>query len=84
MPTFYFNHRTAEGLAKSREGDTFADAEAARRDAVMAARQMVANALIAGTPLSVATEGSYEVADESGTVVAVVSFTDAIHEDMRT
>ena len=71
MPRFYFHLRTADDCISDEEGADFKDLSAAKREAEMAAREMIAVAIKAGDE-HVPT--AFVIADEAGRAVESISF----------
>ena len=70
MPVFHFHIRESGGLIADEEGVEVESLEAAHRDAVEGARSIMAHAILSGW---LSLDQQFEVADESGRVVLVVS-----------
>ena len=76
-PAFFIHIRDGAGLAKDPEGIDAPDLEAARREALTAAKQALADHLIGGGRLSEVMARSLEIADEAGRTVSVVTYAEA-------
>ncbi len=83
MPRYYMNLRDQDGLTQDLEGDDFPDIVHARDDALFAAKQMVAELLKGGRTLEDALSRTIEITDDSGEVLATVSFADGAAADLR-
>ena len=75
MPRFFFHVRDGADLNQDLEGQECADAEAARREAVSANREMISERLLHGGSLN---HRQIEIADETGHVVEVVRSADVL------
>ena len=75
MSRFFFNIRDGADLSRDLEGQDCANAEAARREAVSAAREMLGERLLHGGALN---HRQIEIADATGHVVDVVSMSDVM------
>jgi hypothetical protein len=75
MPRFFVNVRDGDYLTRDVEGIEVADLEAARVDALAAAREILAEAIKAGRGQD---NRQYEITDEAGQVLALVPLTDAL------
>jgi len=71
MPKFFFHIRDGETLEVDPEGVEFPTLESAVLDAQAAAREMLAERLLAGERLN---GQRLEIADETGTILQVVTF----------
>lgn len=71
MPKFFFHIRDGETLEVDPEGVEFPTLERAVLDAQAAAREMLAERLLAGERLN---GQRLEIADETGTILQVVTF----------
>jgi hypothetical protein len=77
MPRFHMHIRHADKLLEDWEGEEFPSLVEARTEAVMAARELMAAEVASGkkpTPKC----SSFEIVDESGRIVLVVPFEEAI------
>jgi hypothetical protein len=70
MPRYFFHVREGADLSRDREGQELPNAEAARREAIAANREIMGDKLLHGGTLD---HRSIEIADETGHVVDVVS-----------
>jgi hypothetical protein len=75
MPRFHMHIRHADELLEDGEGEEFPSLVEARTEAVMAARELMAAAIASGKRPK---RSSFEIADESGRIVLVMSFEEAI------
>jgi hypothetical protein len=75
MPRYYFHIREGDKFERDPEGSEHASPEEARREALAAAREMVAEAVLHDELIDGRT---FEVADENGALVAVVAFKSVI------
>ncbi len=77
MPVFFFHARDGATFTKDLEGVEFAQIEDARREALRAGKQALADHLNRGGQLSAAMTRSIEIADTSGMVMTVVTYAEA-------
>lgn len=75
MPRYFFHVREGSELSRDAEGQDLSNAEAARREAVAATREMLGEKLLHGGALD---HRSIEIVDETGRVVDVVSANDVL------
>ncbi len=75
MPRYFFHVREGSDLSRDTEGQELPDAEAARREAVNAGREILGEKLLHGGALN---NRSIEIADETGRVVDVVNINDVL------
>jgi hypothetical protein len=75
MPRYFFHVREGSVLNRDKEGQELPDAEAARREAINASREMLGERLLHGGSLD---SRSIEIADETGHVVDVVHSRDIL------
>jgi hypothetical protein len=75
MPHFFLNFWDGDYLARDVEGIEAANLEAARVEALAAAREVLGDAIKAGQGQD---NRQYEITDEAGQVLAVVPLTDAL------
>jgi hypothetical protein len=75
MPRFFFNVRDGADISRDREGQECANAEAARREAVSAGREMLGERLLHGGSLN---HRQIEITDETGHVVDVLTISDVL------
>lgn len=78
MPQFYFHVQDESGYTPDPEGQDLPDAEAARREAVSATREILGETLLHGGALN---HRTIEIADEHGHVVGRVNSRDVLFED---
>ncbi len=77
MPRYFFHVREGAELSRDSEGQDLPDAEAARREAVNASREMLGEKLLHGGALD---QRQVEIADETGHVVDVVNVNDVLFQ----
>lgn len=75
MPVFFLHMRGDVGFAEDHEGHQWPTLEAARDEALAAARDQWAHAMITGKNLA---DRSIEIAEVDGHVLMHVPFTDAL------
>lgn len=75
MERYFFNIRQGDCFERDPEGSEFPSIDAARREAITAAREMVAEAVLHDEVIDGRT---FEVAKDCGTVVATVPFRSVI------
>jgi hypothetical protein len=75
MPRYFFHIREGAELSRDREGQDLPNAEAARREAIAANREILSEKLLHGGALN---HRSIEIADETGHVVDVVTAHDVL------
>lgn len=80
MPLFYFHIQDESGFTPDPEGQELPDAEAARREAISATREILSESLLHGGALN---HPTIAIADEHGHVVARVHSRDVLFEDGR-
>lgn len=80
VPLFYLHSRCSDMLARDPDGSELPDLDAARREALAAARELWAEAIMHGKDLSACT---FVIADEQGRQFLIVPFTDALPEGLR-
>jgi len=78
MPQFYFHVQDETGFTPDPEGQDLPDAEAARREAVSATREILGETLLHGGALN---HRTIEIADQNGHVVGRVNSRDVLFED---
>lgn len=83
MPCFYIKTRFPDGVCDTPEADEYPSLDAARQDALVGAKELVADALRRSGPLSVALDRAIEIVDERGQVAATISFREAAEADLR-
>jgi hypothetical protein len=74
MPHYYLHQRN-EMYVRDEEGEDFADLDEARKQAVIGARSILSEEVKAG---SLDLRGVIEIADDSGIIVEVVPYRDAV------
>lgn len=75
MSRFYLHQQIANGIIEDPDGTEAVDLTAARHAAILAARQLLANAILTGVaPLGTA----FQITDETGQVLLKVPFRDAL------
>jgi hypothetical protein len=77
MPRYYFHVREGSVFSRDSEGQDLPDAEAARREAVSASREILGEKLLHGGSLDSRT---IEIADETGHVVDLVNVNDVLYK----
>ncbi len=75
MPRYFFHVREGSELSRDVEGQELPDAEAARREAIAANREILGEKLLHGGSLD---HRTIEIADETGHVVDVVTARDVL------
>jgi len=75
MPRYYFHVREGGEISRDREGQDLPDAEAARREAVNASREILGEKFLHGGSLD---HRSIEIADETGHVIDAVNINDVL------
>jgi hypothetical protein len=75
MPRFFFHACSPGGRIEDPEGSDFTNLDAARADAVAAAREVLAEKIKAGED---ARDWRLEITDEAGVLLATVRFGDAV------
>jgi hypothetical protein len=80
MPRYFFHVREGTELNRDTEGQDCADGEAARREAISSAREILGEKLLHGGALNSRT---IEIADETGRVVDVVNVKDVLFKNGR-
>jgi hypothetical protein len=75
MPRYYFHIRRGVQTSEDKEGMECKDVEAARNEAALSARELMADRLKSGLPLD---GDSFEIADAAGEVLATVRFGDCV------
>jgi hypothetical protein len=76
MPRFYLHIRKGDALAEDPEGDEFASMEAARDEAIAAAREIMSEQMQRGELPE--PNSCLEIADQDGRLVLTVSFDEAL------
>jgi hypothetical protein len=80
MPRYFFHVREGSLLSRDEEGQELPNAEAARREAVSATREMLGENLLHGGSLN---HRSVEIADAIGRIVDVVNSREVLFQDGR-
>ena len=80
MPRYFFHVREGGDISRDTEGQDFPDAEAARREAINANREILGEKLLHGGALN---NRQIEIADETGHVVDVVNANDVLFQHGR-
>ena len=75
MPRYFFHVREGGDISRDLEGQELPDAEAARREAICAGREILGEKLLHGGALN---HRTIEIADETGHVVDVVNVNDVL------
>ena len=83
MPLYFFNLRSEDKPLPALETDRDPELKAVRRQARITAKQTVASALLAGSPLSEALAHTFEISDEDGATVLRMPFAEAVEADTR-
>ena len=83
MPLYVVGFRTTDGFHGSVDAEEFPDLEAVRRDCIISAKQVVAEALRYGSPLQEAADCYFEVTDEDGNNLLSMPFEEALSIDAR-
>jgi len=76
MPLFFLHVRDGDRLIRDPDGSVFHDLEAARREAIESARELMASGIVDRGRIGI--ERSMLICDASGTALLVVPFRDAI------
>jgi len=75
LSRFYLHQQIANGLIEDPDGTEAVDLTAAKHEAILAARQLLANAILTGVPpLGTA----FQITDEAGQMLVRVPFSDAL------
>ena len=77
MPRYFFHVREGAEISRDREGQELPNAEAARREAIAANREILGDKILHGGSLN---HRSIEIADETGHVVDVVTAGDVLSQ----
>jgi hypothetical protein len=75
MPRYYFHVRDGADVSRDEEGQTLPDAEAARREAICANRELMGERLLHGGSLN---HRQIEITDETGHVIDVINSGDVL------
>ncbi|MBA3446434.1 MAG: hypothetical protein H0T56_02275 [Pseudaminobacter sp.] len=78
MPRYYFHLRDGDQLREDFEGEDLADLAAVEETAMAAAKEIIAEGLLAGQP--VLTNYSFEVCDEQRNTILRFPFVDAANK----
>jgi len=78
MPVFHLNIREGGVLRLDFEGQNFPSLEAARMEAVAGAREILADHIISGAPVTAA---SIEITDVGGTVLDSILMSNVVQSD---
>jgi hypothetical protein len=76
MPRYFLHVKDASGLLQDPDGQEFDDLAAARKEAIEAARELMAECLRLSQPLGLNREMA--IADESGEIISTISFKAAL------
>ncbi|MGC5799889.1 DUF6894 family protein [Sphingomonas sp. NFX23] len=75
MSRFYLHQQIANGVIEDPDGTEAVDLAAAKHEAILAARQLLANAILTGVaPLGTA----FQITNEAGQMLLKVPFRDAL------
>ena len=75
MSRFYLHQQIANGIIEDPDGTEAVDLTVAKHEAILAARQLLANAILYGVaPLGTA----FRITDETGKLLATIDFRDAL------
>ena len=78
MSRFYLNQEIPNGIIEDPDGTEAVDLTAARHEAILAARQLLANAILTGVaPLG----SAFQITNEAGQILLSVPFRDALPFD---
>lgn len=80
VPMFYLHRQMNGELVEDPDGSDLPDSEAAKEEALAAARSLWAAAIIKGIDLS---DDSFVVTSEQGEQLLIMPFTDALPEGLR-
>ena len=80
MPRYYFHVREGAEISKDDEGQDLPNAEAARKEAICASREILGDKLLHGGSLN---HRTIEIADETGHIVDVVRSSDVLFQGGR-
>jgi uncharacterized protein DUF6894 len=81
MGHFYFHVRTGDRLTPDEEGADFPDLAAAQREAVLAAREVLADAIMSGKP---DVPEAFVIADERGRPLDIVKIATVLPRSLKT
>ena len=80
MARYFFHIKDGVHLVKDEEGTELADAQEAHKQAIISARELLANAIRSGQPLQA---DAVVVADEHGTELIFVPFAHVLPERLK-
>jgi len=80
MPTFYFHLKYADRLSSDEEGSNLPDLGAARNEALLSARELLASAIRTGDP---SVPDSIIVTDDKGNVVDTLRLAAVLPPSLR-
>jgi hypothetical protein len=80
MGRFYFHLQADDQMVSDDEGVDLPDLSAAEHEAILAARELVAEAIKSGRP---GVPEAFVIADEEGRALAVVPFTTGLPRPLR-
>ena len=75
MARYFFHHQKSDQLLEDEEGEEFPSLERVREEAVLSAREIIAEAAKQGRD---ATKDSFSIADDLGQTVLVLQFADVL------
>jgi hypothetical protein len=75
LSCFYLHQQIANGIIEDPDGTDAVDLTAVKHEAILAARQLLANAILTGVP-PLAT--AFRITDEAGQMLLTVPFSDAL------
>jgi hypothetical protein len=78
MPRFYFHLWEHGAMSEDPEGQELPDLDRARNEAILAAREIMAEKLAAGRSPD---HSRFEIVDETGQTVLTVAFTEAYSDE---
>lgn len=81
MPLFYFHRRSGSVSCDDPDGSDLPDLAAAREEALAAARDLWAEAIVRNEDLS---DSRFVIADPQGKLHLIVPFADALPDGLRT
>jgi hypothetical protein len=81
MGRFYFHVRTGDRLTPDEEGIDLPDLAAAHHEAVLAAREVLADAIMSGKP---EVAEAFVIADEGGRPLDIVQIATVLPRSMKT
>jgi hypothetical protein len=80
MGRFYFHLQAADQIVPDDEGAELPDLSAAEHEAILAARELLAEAIKSGRPEA---PEAFVIADEEGRALALVPFTEVLPRRLR-